>query len=152
MFEDNVCSEFPPNKDCVIWKLGNWFQCRLVGWFLYDISNRLCGSFIENQKNSRQIGNMSIAKRKLKWYQKLMTEATAISTNSDDDEWWWIVFMVWLTNEKHLALFLVGTIVRDPQHRESPIRRKQDLNFVEWSCAVVIMITTTPRHHAVRDI
>ena len=71
---------------------------------------------------------MSIAKRKLKWYQKLMTEATAVSINSVDDEWWWIVFAVWLTDERCLALFPVATIVRDPHHRESPIRRI-------WTCA-----------------
>ena len=52
--------------------------------------------------------------------------------------------MVWLTEEKRLALFQAGTIVRDPHHRESPTRHKHDLNlrrnlssgFVEQSCAV----------------
>ena len=64
--------------------------------------------------------------------------------------WWWIVFVVWLTDERCLALFPAGTIVRDPHHRESPTRRAgfepaQNLSsgLVEWSCAVVI--TTTPR-------
>ena len=37
--------------------------------------------------------------------------------------------MVWLTSERHLALFPAGTIVRDPQHRESPTRRKQDFDL-----------------------
>ena len=66
--------------------------------------------------------------------------------------WWWIIFVVWLTNKRRLALFPVGTIVRDPHHCESPTRCKQGLNLrrtdsglVEWSCAVVI--TTTPRRH-----
>ena len=27
--------------------------------------------------------------------------------------WWWIVFVVWLTDERRLALFPAGTIVRD---------------------------------------
>ena len=36
--------------------------------------------------------------------------------------WWWIVFVVWLTNERHLALFPAGTIVRDPHHHGSPSR------------------------------
>ena len=43
--------------------------------------------------------------------------------------WWWIVFLVWLTNERRLALFPTGTIIRDPHHRESPTCRKQDLNL-----------------------
>ena len=30
-----------------------------------------------------------------------------------------IIFVVWLTDERHLALFPAGTIVRDPHHRES---------------------------------
>ena len=28
----------------------------------------------------------------------------------DDDEWWWVVFVVWLTNERHLALFPPGRL------------------------------------------
>ena len=39
--------------------------------------------------------------------------------NDDDDD-----FVVWLTDEGRLALFPAGTIVRDPQHRESPTRRE----------------------------
>ena len=33
--------------------------------------------------------------------------------------WWCIVFVVWLTDEKRLALFPAGTIVRNPHHRKS---------------------------------
>ena len=37
--------------------------------------------------------------------------------------WWWSMmmnfFVVWLTNERPLALFPAGAIVRDPHHRES---------------------------------
>ena len=65
---------------------------------------------------------------------------------------WWIVFVVWSTDERRLALFPARTIVRDPHHREYPARRAgfepaQNLSsgLVEWSCAVVI--TTTPRCH-----
>ena len=58
-------------------------------------------------------------------------------------------FMVWLTNERRLALFPGCTIVRDPHHLESLTSCKQDWNqssdFVEWSCAVVI--TITPQRH-----
>ena len=36
-----------------------------------------------------------------------------------------MVFVVWLTDERRLALFPAGTIVRDPHHRESLTRRGQ---------------------------
>ena len=38
-------------------------------------------------------------------------------------------FVVWLTDERRLALFPLGTIVRYPYRRESPTRREQDLNL-----------------------
>ena len=38
-------------------------------------------------------------------------------------------FMVWLTDERRLALFPAGTTVSDPHHRESPTRREQDMNL-----------------------
>ena len=44
--------------------------------------------------------------------------------NDDDDDEWWIDFVVWFTNERRSALFLAGTIVRDPQHRKSMTRRE----------------------------
>ena len=68
---------------------------------------------------------------------------------------WWIVFVVWLIYERCLALFPVGTIVRDPHHLKSPIHRHaagfepvQNLSsgVSEWICAVAI--TITPRHHS----
>ena len=37
-------------------------------------------------------------------------------------------FVVWLIDERHLALFPAGTIVRDPHDRESPTGREQHLN------------------------
>ena len=40
-----------------------------------------------------------------------------------------ICFVVWLTGERRLALFPAGTIIRDPPHRESSIRREQGLNL-----------------------
>ena len=44
--------------------------------------------------------------------------------------WWWsIVFVVWLTDERCLALFPAGTIVRDLHHRKSPARREQGLSL-----------------------
>ena len=42
---------------------------------------------------------------------------------------WWIVFVVWFSDERRLAVFPVGTIVRDPHHRKSSSRRKQGLNL-----------------------
>ena len=37
--------------------------------------------------------------------------------------------MVWVTDERCLALFTAGAIVRDPHHCESPTCREQDLNL-----------------------
>ena len=49
-----------------------------------------------------------------------------ISCKDIDDE---LFFVVWLTDERRLALFPAGTIVRDPHHREFPTRREQGLNL-----------------------
>ena len=46
-----------------------------------------------------------------------------------EDGEWWIVFVVWLTNERQLALFPAATAVRDPQRRGSLTRCQQDLNL-----------------------
>ena len=51
-----------------------------------------------------------------------------LKNKSDDDEDDELFFVVWLTDERRLALFPDGTIVRDPHHRESPTRREQGLN------------------------
>ena len=69
--------------------------------------------------------------------------------------WWWIVFVVWLTDERRLALFPAGTIVGDPHPSPSRIFDKpragfepaQNLSsgFVKWIIAVAM--TTTPRRH-----
>ena len=40
-----------------------------------------------------------------------------------------MIFGVWLTGERRLALFPTETIVRDPNHRESLTRGEQDLNL-----------------------
>ena len=40
-----------------------------------------------------------------------------------------ICSVVWLTDEKRLALFLAGTTVRDRHHRESLTGHEQDLNL-----------------------
>ena len=48
-----------------------------------------------------------------------------ITLGDDDDEF----FLVWLTDERRLALFPVGTIVRDSHHPESLARRKRDLDL-----------------------
>ena len=44
----------------------------------------------------------------------------------DDDE---LFFVVWLTDERRLALFPAGTIVRDSHYREYLTRGEQDLNL-----------------------
>ena len=42
---------------------------------------------------------------------------------------WWISFVVWLPDERSLALFPVRTNVRDLRHRESSTCLKEDLNL-----------------------
>ena len=82
---------------------------------------------------------------KQRWYNLISTlfqlslndSKSYIETNRASDKngfvnrwWWWIVLVVWLTDERCLALFPDGNIVRDPHHRSSPA-----------------VITTTPRRH-----
>ena len=43
--------------------------------------------------------------------------------------WWWIVFVVSLTDERHLALYPAGTTVRDPHHHESLMCSEQGLSL-----------------------
>ena len=66
--------------------------------------------------------------------------------------WWWlrIVFVVWLTEEKRLALFPAETIARNPHHRESQIRDEQDniANGNFWSKSSLIRNLLNVKHHA----
>ena len=48
---------------------------------------------------------------------------------NDDDE---LFFVEWFTNERRLASFPAGTIVRDPHYRESPTSHVQDFNL-SWT-------------------
>ena len=41
---------------------------------------------------------------------------------------WWVVFVEWLIDERRLGLFLAGTILRDPHHRESLTHQEYDMN------------------------
>ena len=52
--------------------------------------------------------------------------------------WWWIVFVVWLIDER-IALFSVGTIVKDLSTPQAGYEHVHNLSscFVEWSCTVV---------------
>ena len=52
---------------------------------------------------------------------------SSLSLSFDDEER--IVFAEWLTDERHLALFPAGTIIRDSHHRKSQTRRKQGLKL-----------------------
>ena len=40
-----------------------------------------------------------------------------------------MVFVIWLTGERRLALFPASTIVRDSHHRESLTYFEQDVNL-----------------------
>ena len=66
---------------------------------------------------------------------------------------WWIVFVEWLTNEKHLYLFSSQTKRFPPSQTSGMLQAEfepvQNLssNFAEESCAVVI--TTITRHQKI---
>ena len=65
--------------------------------------------------------------------------------------WWlWIVSVVWLTDEKRLALFPAEIIARDPHHRKSPTRGEQDniANGKYWSRFLLIRNLLNVKHHA----
>ena len=49
-----------------------------------------------------------------------------LSVIDDDDE---LHFVVWLTDERRLAVFPAGTNVRDPHHRKSLTRCEQGLSL-----------------------
>ena len=52
-------------------------------------------------------------------------------SSSSSSYWWWFVFVVWLTNERFLALFSAATISRNPHHRQS----SHDVNLhMIWLC------------------
>ena len=61
--------------------------------------------------------------------------------------WWWIIFVVWLTDERHLAWFPAGTIVRDSYHRKSPIRREQDLNLRRNWVRALLKLCSCDNHY-----
>ena len=54
----------------------------------------------------------------------LMTKCSYFHVTDDDDD----VFVVWLTDERRLALFPAGSIVTVLHNRESPTRREQGWN------------------------
>ena len=50
-----------------------------------------------------------------------------VNFNDDDDDE--LFLKVWFTDERCLALFSAGTIVRDPHHLKPPTCQEQDLNL-----------------------
>ena len=73
-----------------------------------------------------------------------------IYSGSDDNGygWWW--FVVWLTDERRLALFPARTIARDPHHRESLTRGEQDniANGKDWRKSSLIRNLLNVKHYA----
>ena len=62
--------------------------------------------------------------------------------------WWrWIVFVVWLSDERHLALFPAGTIVRDTDHLESLSSRIWTCAELEARLCWMKLSSSTPLHH-----
>ena len=68
--------------------------------------------------------------------------------------WWWNVFVVWLTDERHLALFPGGTIpslpISDTTWAGFEPAQNVSSGLVEWSCAVVM--TTSPWCHNINNM
>ena len=64
--------------------------------------------------------------------------------------WWWIVFVVWLTDERCLALFPARTTARNPHYRESPTRGEQDniSNGKYWRRPSLIRNLLNVKHYA----
>ena len=63
--------------------------------------------------------------------QDILIPLLSLLVNRINGGWgWWIVSVVWLTDEKRLALFPSRTIVKDPHHREPPTRREQDYEMI----------------------
>ena len=65
----------------------------------------------------------------LRIWQALTVKWQLIVINFEDDEDDKDELFLWLTDERRLALFSAGTIVRNTYHRESPTRREQNLNL-----------------------
>ena len=91
---------------------------------------------------------VSITRASLQILCKTQTGVSPISGFLDNP---WIVFFVcviWLTDERHLALFPAGPIVRDPHHRGSLTRRGQGLSLCRLSwmrlCSSDNHYTTAP--------
>ena len=78
----------------------------------------------------RLAGKASAKVTKLKWMKSLNSSiASVLRFLWWWGWWWWIFFVVWLTNEGHLALFTVRTILREPHHCKSVTLHEQDLNL-----------------------
>ena len=77
-----------------------------------------------------------------------------ISNSSELLLWWWIVSVVWLTDERLLASFPAGTIVRDPHHLESPTHCEQDLNLRRTRVQALLneVCIIEPLHHGATDL
>ena len=58
-----------------------------------------------------------------------------------------IVFVVWLSDERHLALFPAGTIVRDTDHLESLSSRIWTCAELEVRLCWMKLSSSTPLHH-----
>ena len=65
----------------------------------------------------------------LRIWQALIVKWQLIVINFEDDEDDEDELFLWLNDERRLALFSAGTIVRNTYHRESPTRREQNLNL-----------------------
>ena len=61
-------------------------------------------------------------------------------------------YVVWLTDERRLALFPAGVIVRELRHREYPTRREQDLNSSDNHYTTTPLNSAPPFNQMVKNI
>ena len=100
-----------------------WFKCPCLQFSVLN-SNSIHESELQTNFSVKWLLLFAIPKL---WFNssklKLGTLQTTIYVSSIDQlQVWimnWIVFMVWLIEERRLALFPAETIVRNPHHRES---------------------------------
>ena len=58
------------------------------------------------------------------WFRERQNSTSTQKDSQEIQQYrWWIVFVVWLTDKRHLVLSAAGTIVRDPHHHDSLKRR-----------------------------
>ena len=105
--EKTICQKNPRGMDQNIYVLSNF----------WPISDQ-CSLSYRNQSTDLHC-------KSIDWF---LCDYDDDDDDDDDDDVVWY-FVVWLTDERGLALFPAGTIVTGPHYRKSPRRSMQDLKL-----------------------